>query len=95
MNKFLTYPECRIFIGNIAAAGTGLTLVGPQCACSDVIFVEASYSVGDNVQAACRVHRIGQNDAVVARFLTAHGTIDDRIQSILARKAQDFSELFN
>ena len=95
VNQFLGHVPTRIFIGNIAAAGTGLTLVGPHCACSDVIFVEASYSVGDNVQAACRVHRIGQNDAVVARFLTAHGTIDDRIQSILARKAQDFSELFN
>jgi SWI/SNF-related matrix-associated actin-dependent regulator 1 of chromatin subfamily A len=95
VDAFLTEPRCRIFIGNIQAAGTGLTLVGPQCACSDVVFVEASYSVGDNVQAAARVHRIGQNDAVVARFLTAHGTIDDRIQDILARKAKDFSELFN
>ena len=60
-----------------------------------MIFVEPSFSASDNVQAACRVHRIGQNDAVVARFLTAHGTLDDRIQSILARKAQDFSALFN
>lgn len=95
VTSFLTDRRCRIFVGNIAAAGTGLTLVGPQCLCSDVIFVEASYSVGDNVQAAARVHRIGQNDAVVARFLTAHGTIDDRIQSILARKARDFATLFN
>jgi SNF2 family DNA or RNA helicase len=84
-----------MFIGNIQAAGTGLTLVGPQCLCSDVFFVEASYAVGDNVQAAARVHRIGQKAAVVARFLTAHGTIDDRIQDILARKAGDFAKLFN
>jgi len=95
INRFLYDDRCRVLIGNIAAAGTGLTLVGPQCKCSDVIFVEATYSVGDNHQAACRVHRIGQHDAVVARMLTAHGTIDDRIQSILARKAQDFEQLFN
>ena len=95
ITTFLTDRRCRIFVGNIAAAGTGLTLVGPHCRCSDVIFVEASYSVGDNVQAAARVHRIGQREAVVARFLTAHGTIDDRIQAILARKASDFSKLFN
>jgi SWI/SNF-related matrix-associated actin-dependent regulator 1 of chromatin subfamily A len=92
---FLENPYCRVLIGNIAAAGTGLTLVGPKCACSDVIFVEASYSVGDNVQAAARVHRIGQREAVVARFLTAHETLDDRIQDILARKARDFAILFN
>jgi len=88
-------PNSRLMIGNIQAMGTGLTLVGPHCDCSDVIFVEASYSVGENVQAAARVHRIGQKNAVVARFLTAHGTIDGRIQAILARKARDFSALFN
>lgn len=95
ITSFLHNPKVRIFVGNIQAAGTGLTLVGPTCLCSDVFFVEASYAVGDNVQAAARVHRIGQQDAVVARFLTAHGTLDDRIQAILARKAKDFSALFN
>lgn len=95
IDRFLTADNCRVFIGNIQAAGTAITLVGPNCKCSDVFFVEASYSVGDNVQAACRVHRIGQHDGVVARFLTAHGTIDDRIQDILARKASDFDQLFN
>ena len=69
INRFLYDDRCRMLIGNIAAAGTGLTLVGPKCKCSDVIFVEATYSVGDNDQAACRVHRIGQHDAVVARML--------------------------
>lgn len=95
VNTFLTDSRCRIFVGNITASGTGFTLVGPQCLCSDVIFVEASYAVGENVQAAARVHRIGQQNAVVARFLTAHGTVDDRIQEILARKAGDFAKLFN
>jgi len=95
VTKFLNDPRCRVFVGNITAAGTGLTLVGPRCRCSDVIFVETSFSVGDNAQAAQRVHRIGQPSAVVARFLTAHGTLDDTIQKILARKAQDFQQLFN
>jgi SWI/SNF-related matrix-associated actin-dependent regulator 1 of chromatin subfamily A len=95
VNRFLGDHSCRIIIGNIQAAGTGLTLVGPNCDCSDVIFVESSFSAADNAQAACRVHRIGQSEAVIARFLTAHGTIDDRIQSILARKAKDFDQLFN
>ncbi len=94
VTSFLTEDRCRVFIGNIQAAGTGLTLVGPKCDCSDVFFVEASYSASDNVQAAARVHRIGQREAVVARFLTAHGTLDDRIQQILARKARDFAGLF-
>jgi SWI/SNF-related matrix-associated actin-dependent regulator of chromatin subfamily A-like protein 1 len=94
VDAFLTDPRCRLFVGNIQASGTGLTLVGPKCQCSDVIFVEATYSPSDNVQAAARVHRIGQREGVVARFLTAHGTIDDSIQGILARKARDFANLF-
>jgi len=95
VNRFLTDPKCKVFIGNLQAAGTMLTLVGPQCDCTDVIFVESSYSAQDNVQAASRIHRIGQRGAVVARLLTAHQTIDDRIQSIVARKARDFDNLFN
>lgn len=94
VTTFLNDERSRVFIGNIIAAGTALTLVGPKCRCSDVFFAETSFNPGDNVQAACRVHRIGQRDAVVARLLTAHGTIDDRIQAILSRKAQDFLELF-
>jgi SWI/SNF-related matrix-associated actin-dependent regulator of chromatin subfamily A-like protein 1 len=95
VDKFLRDPQCRVFIGNIHAAGTGLTLVGPTCKCSDVVFVESSWTPMDNAQAACRIHRIGQKDGVVARMLTAAGTIDDLIQGILARKASEFTQLFD
>lgn len=91
---FLTEPRCRVFIGQILAAGTAITLVGPGMECSDVFFAEADWSPGNNVQAASRVHRIGQKDAVQVWFLCAHGTLDDRIQDILRRKASDFYELF-
>lgn len=92
--KFLTDPSCRVFVGNIQAAGTALTLVGPTCKCSDVVFVESSWTPMDNAQAACRVHRIGQQDGVVVRMLAAAGTVDDMIAAILARKSAEFAELF-
>lgn len=95
VDTFLTSPACRVFVGNIQAAGTALTLVGPTCKCSDVVFVESSWTPMDNAQAACRVHRIGQRDGVVARMLSAAGTIDDLIESLLARKAEEFSTLFD
>jgi len=94
VEKFLTNPNCRVFIGNILAAGTSITLIGPGMKCSDVFFIEADWSPGNNVQAASRVHRVGQDEAVQVWFMTAHGTLDDRIQDILARKAADFSQLF-
>lgn len=94
IDAFLNNPNIRVFIGNIQAAGTSITLVGPANEVSDVFFVEADWSPGNNVQAASRIHRIGQKDAVQVWFLTAHGTYDDRIQDILVRKAADFHKLF-
>ena len=84
----------RVFIGQIQAGGTAITLSGGALPCRDVIFAETSFSPSDNFQAACRIHRIGQRDAVLARFASAAETYDDRIQDILARKTRDFTELF-
>jgi SNF2 family DNA or RNA helicase len=95
VDKFLNDPQCRVFIGNIQAAGTAITLVGPKCKCSDVVFVESSWTPMDNAQAACRVHRIGQKDGVVARMLSASGTVDDLISNLLVRKAREFTQLFD
>jgi SNF2 family DNA or RNA helicase len=95
VDKFLNDPQCRVFVGNIQAAGTAITLVGPKCKCSDVVFVESSWTPMDNAQAACRVHRIGQKDGVVARMLSAAGTVDDLINDLLVRKAREFTQLFD
>jgi SWI/SNF-related matrix-associated actin-dependent regulator 1 of chromatin subfamily A len=95
VDTFLNAPGCRVFLGNIQAAGTALTLVGPKCKCSDVVFVESSWTSADNMQAACRVHRIGQHDGVVVRMLTTDHPIDELVHQILVRKAQEFSMLFD
>lgn len=93
IDRFMT-KQARVFIGQIQAGGTGLTLVSLTAPCSDVIFAESSFSWTDNVQAACRIHRIGQMDGVLARYASAAGTLDDRIQEILARKSRDWVEVF-
>jgi SWI/SNF-related matrix-associated actin-dependent regulator 1 of chromatin subfamily A len=94
VSRFLDDPKCRVFIGQTVAAGTSITLVGPNNDVSDVFFVESDFNPGNNVQAASRIHRIGQKNAVQVWFLTAHGTYDERIQDITSRKAHDFRELF-
>lgn len=93
IDRFLNDPSVRVFCGNIAAGGTGLTLIGPNCDCSDVFFVESSFVPSDMVQSASRVHRVGQNRGVLARVLYAAGTFDDRIAAIIARKSQDIAEV--
>lgn len=86
--------KAKIFVGQILAGGVGLTLVSKGSPCSDVVFAESSFSPADNFQASCRVHRIGQQDGVLVRMTCAAGTLDDRIQEILVRKAKDLAELF-
>lgn len=85
----------RVFVGQIVAGGTVLTLMGGKLPCHNVVFAESSFSALDNYQAACRIHRIGQHDAVLARFASAVGTYDERIGEITARKAQDFATMFD
>lgn len=94
VQRFLENPFTRIFIGNIKAASTGLTLVSDRFECSDAYFVEASYTPGDNYQSACRIHRIGQRDAVLARMFVASKTLDERVMQILTRKTNDLAALF-
>ena len=75
VQTFQNDPKCRVFVGNIKAAGVGLTLT----AASHVIFVEAPWSPSDLQQAADRCHRIGQQDNVTIDLLTITGSIDEII----------------
>ncbi len=86
--------KVRVFIGQINAAGTGLTLLTPTVQPRDVFFVETSFVPGDNLQAACRVHRIGQKDGVLVRYMVAQSIpLDVRVQEIVARKTSELAEL--
>ena len=75
VQTFQNDPKCRVFVGNIKAAGVGLTLT----AASHVIFVEAPWSPSDLQQAADRCHRIGQQNNVTIDLLTITGSIDEII----------------
>ena len=75
VQTFQNDAKCRVFVGNIKAAGVGLTLT----AASHVVFVEAPWSPSDLQQAADRCHRIGQQDNVTIDLLTITGSIDEII----------------
>lgn len=91
VDRFQTDPASKVFIGNIQAAGTGLTLT----AASQVLFVEQEWVPGHNAQAAMRCHRIGQKDPVFVRFASLSGTVDQKIAAALARKTRELSEIFD
>ncbi len=88
---FQNDPKCRLFIGQIQAAGTTIDLT----AASNVIMAEGSFVPKDDYQAASRAHRIGQKDGVLVRYLHVPDTLDEKIFKAMARKANDAALLFD
>ena len=82
VERFMNDPKCKVFIGKIAVAGTGLTLTSSH----QVDMLESDWTPAGNAQALKRVHRYGQEHPVLARFITLAGTIDETVTSIVADK---------
>lgn len=89
IDNFQTVPAHRVFIGNIQAASTAITLT----AANQVVFAEASWTPADNAQAAKRAHRIGQTKPVFVRMISLAGSIDEAVTRVLARKSRLISQL--
>lgn len=87
---FNTNPDCRVFIGQIIAAGTAIDL----SAASNALFVESSWVPGENAQAVMRLQNMNQDRKVTARFIGMAGSLDEQIQRVVRRKTRDLSNLF-
>lgn len=93
IRRFIDDPKCRVFIGNITAAGTGID--GLQEVCSDVAFVELCGSPADLDQGSSRLHRMGQKGCVTAHFLLAPDTVDVARLATLGWRDQNASLLID
>lgn len=82
VQSFQNDPNTKLFVGNIKAAGTGLTLT----AASSVAFLELPWTPGDLSQAEDRCHRIGQKESVNIYYLLADDTIEQNIAQMLDKK---------
>jgi SWI/SNF-related matrix-associated actin-dependent regulator 1 of chromatin subfamily A len=83
VDSFQTKPEVRVFVGNIKAAGVGLTLT----AASHVVFAELDWVPGNLSQAEDRACRIGQTaNAIHVTHLVVDGSIDAQLAKTIVRK---------
>tara|TARA_B100001094_G_scaffold106024_1_gene102143 strand:- start:500 stop:958 length:459 start_codon:yes stop_codon:yes gene_type:complete len=80
IKKFLApSEELQVIFIQMIAGGVGLNLVpGPTAA----IFIQQSWNPMDHLQAAKRIHRIGQKQPVHIYNLVCNGTPDDAILTI-------------
>lgn len=91
VDRFQTDPECTVFIGQIQAAGVGLTLT----AASHVIFVEMDWKPGLLQQAEDRCHRIGQKDSVLCSYLVIENSLDDVLLASVEAKEKTIALTVN
>ena len=81
--------DAKVFIGQINAAGTGITLT----AASVLMFVETSWVPAENRQAADRIHRIGQKDSCLVYFATIPKSIDEDMIKVIRRKMETYKSM--
>lgn len=89
IDAFQKDPRCRVFIGQIQAAGTGITLT----AAHEVVMLESSWVPADNAQAAMRCHRVGQTKPVRVRMFVCAGSVDEQVMRVVANKTREITKI--
>lgn len=86
VDKLQDDESCRIFIGNIHAAGVGFTMTRAH----DIAFAEGDWVPAIIEQCEDRACRIGQTaEKIMSYFLVANGSLDSRIAQAAKLKEDD------
>ena len=84
VDKFQTDDKVKVFVGNIKAAGVGITLTAAEA----VIMNDLSFLPSDHSQAEDRAYRYGQKNNVLVYYPIFENTIEGIIYDILNKKKQ-------
>ncbi|MBF0203763.1 MAG: DEAD/DEAH box helicase [Desulfamplus sp.] len=79
VSDFQNNKDIKLFLGNIKAAGVGLTLT----TASSTAFIELPWTPADLEQAEDRVHRIGQAKHVNSYYLIDESTIEGDLRDLI------------
>jgi len=84
VDQFQENEKIKVFVGNIKAAGVGLTLTAAEA----VIMNDLSFLPSDHSQAEDRAYRFGQKNNVLVYYPIFENTIEGVIYDILNNKKQ-------
>jgi SWI/SNF-related matrix-associated actin-dependent regulator 1 of chromatin subfamily A len=82
VDRFQNDNKIKVFIGNIKAAGVGITLTSADT----VIMNDLSFVPADHSQAEDRAYRYGQKNSVLVYYPVFENTIEKTIYNILQKK---------
>ncbi len=82
IHRFQYDDKCRVFVGQIAAAGLGITLT----AASTMVFYSLDYNMSNFEQAKARIHRAGQKENCHYIYLVCRNTVDRKVLYALRKK---------
>lgn len=89
--RFQKDSACRVFVGQLVAAGTALTLT----AGTHAVFLDLSWNPADHRQAMDRIHRRGQTKPVTVHFFLAEETVDEDVALVLDAKGRMMDALLS
>jgi len=84
VDQFQENPKVKVFVGNIKAAGVGITLTAAEA----VIMNDLSFLPSDHAQSEDRAYRYGQKNNVLVYYPIFENTIEGVIYDILNNKKQ-------
>jgi SWI/SNF-related matrix-associated actin-dependent regulator 1 of chromatin subfamily A len=84
VDEFQNNEKIKVFVGNIKAAGTGITLTAAEVA----IMNDLSFLPSDHAQAEDRAYRYGQKNNVLVYYPLFDNTIEGIIYDIINAKKQ-------
>jgi len=87
VDDFQTNDKIKVFVGNLKAAGVGITLTAAEA----VIMNDLSFVPAEHAQAEDRSHRIGQKNSTSVYYPLFENTIEGVIYDILNRKKKIIS----
>ena len=87
VDEFQTNDKIKVFVGNLKAAGVGITLTSAEA----VIMNDLSFVPAEHSQAEDRSHRIGQKNSTSVYYPLFENTIEGAIYDILTRKKKIIS----